>query len=333
MNLPATPFISVIIPNHNGEKTIGLCLEAAYNSDFNNFEIVVVDDCSVDGSIAIISQYPCRLIRLPEHGGASKARNTGAENSRGDILFFIDADCLLQPDTLAKAASASMESGPEVVIGGTYTWLPYDQNFFSIFQSVYIHYSETKNVQNPDYIATHAMLIRANIFEKSGGFNEEFMPILEDVELSHRLKRMEYSLRMDSGIQVQHIFNFTLAKSFRNGIRKTKYWLIYSLKNKDLLSDSGTASQEFKFNVLSCFANLVFLLLGLLLHNWIFVVPFLLLYGTNLYLHRHLIRAFHKIRGLSFAISAVLYYTFLYPFAVGIGAFSAIFSQHFGFKP
>lgn len=333
MNLPATPFISVIIPNHNGEKTIGLCLEAAYNSDFNNFEIVVVDDCSVDGSIAIIAQYPCRLIRLSEHGGASKARNTGAENSRGDILFFIDADCLLQPDTLAKAASASMKSGPEVVIGGTYTWLPYDQNFFSIFQSVYIHYSETKNVQDPDYIATHAMLLRADIFKRSGGFNEEFMPILEDVEFSHRLKRMGYRLRMDSGIQVQHIFNFTLAKSLRNGIRKTKYWSIYSLKNKDLLSDSGTASQEFKFNVLSCFVNLALLLMGLLLHSWIIVVPALFLYGTNLYLNRRLIRAFYKTNGLSFAISAVLYYTFLYPFAVGIGAFSAIFSQHFGFKP
>jgi hypothetical protein len=129
---------------------------------------------------------------------------------------------------------------------------------------------------------------------------------------------------MDSGIQVQHIFNFTLAKSFRNGIRKTKYWSIYSLKNKDLLSDSGTASQEFKFNVLSCFANLVFLFLGLLLHNWIIAVPALPLYGINLYLNRRLIRAFHKTGGLSFAICAVLYYTFLYPFAVGIGAFSGI---------
>jgi glycosyltransferase involved in cell wall biosynthesis len=242
LSLPATPFISVIIPNHNGEKTIGLCLKAAYNSDFDNFEIVVVDDCSADGSIAIIAQYPCRLIRLSEHGGASKARNTGAQNSRGDILFFIDADCLLQPDTLAKAASASMKSGPEVVIGGTYTWMPYDQNFFSIFQSIYIHYSETKNVQDPDYIATHAMLIRADIFKRSDGFNEEFMPILEDVEYSHRLKKMGYRMCMDPAIQVQHIFNFTLKKSFRNGIRKTKYWSIYSIKNKDLLSDSGKIS-------------------------------------------------------------------------------------------
>jgi glycosyltransferase involved in cell wall biosynthesis len=333
LNLPATPFISVIIPNHNGEKTIGLCLEAAFSSAFNNFEIIVIDDCSTDDSVAIISRYPCRLIRLSEHGGASTTRNTGAQNSRGDVLFFIDADCLLLPETLTNAASAYLEGGSEVVIGGTYTLLPYDQKFFSIFQSIYIHCSETKNLQNPDYIATHAMLIRADIFKKSGGFNEDFMPILEDVEYSHRIKNMGYRLRMDPDIQVQHIFNFTFTKSLRNATRKTKYWSIYSIKNKDLLSDSGTASQELKLNVLSCFINIFLLLLGLLLHNWIFIVPILLLYGTNLYLNRHLIKAFHKTRGSGFAISAVLYYTFIYPFAVGVGAFSAIFSQHFGFRP
>ena len=62
------------------------------------------------------------------------------------------------------------------------------------------------------------------------------------------------------------------------------------------------------------------------------LLPALLLYGINLYLNRRLIKAFHKTDGPYFAISAVLYYTFLYPFAVGIGAFSAIFSQHFGFR-
>lgn len=333
MNLSATPFISIIIPNHNGEKTIGRCLEAACNSNYSNFEVVVVDDCSTDNSIAIIAPYPSRLIRLSEHGGASRARNAGAENSKGDVLFFIDADCLLQKDTLAKAASAYMKNGPEVIIGGTYTLLPYDQNFFSIFQSIFIHYSETKNIQNPDYIATHAMLIQAEVFKKSGGLNEEFMPILEDVEFSHRLKRMGYRLRMEPDIQVQHIFNFTLKKSFRNGIRKTKYWSIYSIKNKDLLSDSGTSSQEFKFNVISCFVNLTLLFLSLRMNNWGVIVPALALYGINLYLNRNLVLAFLKTRGSYFAISAVLYYTFLYPFAVGIGAFSAIFSEHFGFRP
>ena len=106
MNLPAAPFISVIVPTHNGEKTIGRCLEAAFASQYSNFEIIVIDDCSSDGSAAVIAKYPCRLIRLSEHGGASKARNTGAQNAEGELLFFIDSDCLLQPDTLTMAAAA-----------------------------------------------------------------------------------------------------------------------------------------------------------------------------------------------------------------------------------
>ena len=334
MGLSATPLISVIIPNHNGEKTIGRCLDAAFASEYANFEVTVVDDCSSDRSADIISGYPCRFIRLPAHGGASKARNTGASNSRGEILFFIDADCLLQPDTLTKTAEAYLKNGPDAIVGGTYTLVPFDQDFFSVFQSAYIHYSETKNLENPDYIATHAMLLPKTVFQKSGGFAEDFMPILEDVEFCHRLKKMGYRLRMDPAILVQHIFNFTLVKSLRNAIRKTKYWIIYSIKNKDLFADSGTASQEFKFNVITCFIIFALLVLSLLPDSRTVTLPFmLLLYSINLAVNRNQIAAFHRAKGPSFAFLAVLYYTFIYPFAVGIGVFSAIFSQHFGLRP
>lgn len=333
MNLSAPPFISVIVPNRNGEKTIGLCLNAAFTSKYTNFEVIVVDDCSSDNSLSIIESYPCRLVALKEHGGASKARNTGAHHSKGEVLFFIDADCLLQPETLANAAAAYQNKGPGVIVGGTYTWLPYDRRFFSTFQSIYIHYSETKNLADPDYVATHAMLIAKDLFQKSGGFDEDFMPILEDVEFSHRVKKKGAKLLMDDNILVQHIFNFSLAKSMRNGVRKSKYWSLYSIKNRDLLSDSGTASQEFKFNVVGCFANALLLLIAFLLKSWFFVVPILLLFGSNLYFNRHLLRAFQNAGGTFFAILAVLYYTLVYPFAVGIGVFSGIFSQHFGLRP
>ena len=224
-------------------------------------------------------------------------------------------------------------SFPQKFYCGTYTLLPYDQTFFSIFQSVYIHYSETKNTGNPDYIATHAMIIAKELFQKSGGFNEFFMPILEDVEFSHRLKKKGIRLLMKPDIQVQHIFNFSLAKSMGNGIRKSKYWSIYSIKNRDLLADSGTASLEFKFNVLACFVAILLVLIGILVKSSVFVLPVLLLFGCNLFLNRNLLMAFHRVRGPFFAISAGLYYTLVYPFAVGIGVCSGIFSQHFGLRP
>lgn len=326
------PYISIVIPNHNNAKTIGLCLDSVYASTYTDFEVIVVDDCSRDNSLTIIKKYPCRLIGLTEHVGASKARNTGAENSSGEIIFFIDADCLLQPDTLATAVAAYQEEGPEVVIGGTYTWQPYDRDFFSRFQSIYIHYSETKNSSNPDYIATHAMLISAELFRKTGGFDENFLPILEDVEFSHRLKRLGFSLRIKPDIQVRHIFHFSFLRSMRNGIKKSKYWSLYSIKNKDLLTDSGTASLELKFNVISCFITVLFLLVAILLPNRLFFLPILPLFITNLYLNRNLIRAFYNISGPIFAFTALLYYSFIYPFAVGIGVSSSIFSQDIGLR-
>ena len=204
-----TPPISVIIPNRNGAATLEKCLEAAFASRYGDFEVIVVDDASGDDSIAVIERFPCRLIRLAQHGGAAKARNTGARHSRGDVLFFTDADCLLQPDSLAIAGETLARAGPDAVAGGTYTPLPHDRRFFSIFQSAFIHYCETKNPQRPDYLATHALAIPARIFRQSEGFREEFLPILEDVEFSHQLRRMGYSLVMNPALQVQHIFDFS----------------------------------------------------------------------------------------------------------------------------
>jgi glycosyltransferase involved in cell wall biosynthesis len=108
--------VSVIIPNRNGAATIGTCLAAAQASQHGNFEIIVVDDASEDDSVTIIERYPCKLVRLARHVGAARARNAGASHSRGRILFFTDADCLLQPDTLALAASALPLEGPNAII-------------------------------------------------------------------------------------------------------------------------------------------------------------------------------------------------------------------------
>jgi hypothetical protein len=73
--------------------------------------------------------------------------------------------------------------------------------------------------------------------------------------------------------------------------------------------------------------------LSILLTNWALAVPVLFLFGSNLYLNRRLVLAFHNVQGPSFAFLAVLYYTLIYPFAVGLGALNAIFSKYFGLRP
>ncbi|MBZ0156511.1 MAG: glycosyltransferase family 2 protein [Alphaproteobacteria bacterium] len=331
--------ISVIIPNYNGAATIGPCIEAALSSDYKNFEVIVVDDCSSDGSVEIIEKYPCTLVRLGKHGGASRARNAGALRGRGDILFFTDSDCLLTREALSLAAEAIAGGGPRVIIGGTYTPLPYDTDFFSTFQSVFIHYSETKKTgrpaghadkhpyDSPDYLATHAMAMDAQTFRDSGGFREDFLPILEDVEFSHRAARSGCLLRMDPGILVRHIFNFTLRKSLHNAYKKTYYWILYSLENKDLLADSGTASSELKLNGIFYLLTLLSLCLALLAGDPRFLLSLPVYAGLTLFCSRNLLAAFHKAGGGRFAFLSALYYTLLYPAPVWAGTTAAVLSK------
>lgn len=321
--------LSVIIPNYNGVRTIGACLEAIIASRDDACEIVVVDDCSQDGSAGVIGQYPCKLIRLTKHAGASAARNAGAFGSRGEVLFFIDNDCIVTDDTIPRVRKNLSEQPPDVVVGGTYTPVPYDAGFFSSFQSAFINYFETKNGNDPDYLATHALVVRAESFKKIGGFNEEFLPILEDVEFSHRLRGNGFRLIMDPDLQVRHIFHHSFVRSLRNAVKKTRYWTEYSLANRDLFADSGTASKEIKVNGATWLVTVSLVLLYLIFGQRSLLAPLPLLWAANMFMNRHLYRAFLKAGGESFTLKAGFYYSLIYPAAVWTGFFRGVFQYYY----
>jgi len=314
--------ISVVIPNRDGAATIGSCLSAAFASRHERFEVIVVDDHSEDGSVDIIRRFPCKLVRLDEHGGVSRARNAGARAASGDLLFFIDADCLLGKETLSKAETA-YGARRDLVLGGTYTPAPADADFFSFFQSVFVHHFETKR-PTPDYVAAHAMLLDAETFRTAGGFVEgSFIGVaasVEDVELSHRLRRAGCVLAMCPEMQVQHIFRFSLWRSLANGVRKARYWTRYSMLNRDLLADSGAASVELKSNVVLGLAQALLLAWAAAAASWPAAAAAATLLAVNLRLNRRLVGAWFGAGGLRFSALATLYYTTFFAAAVGIGA-------------
>lgn len=327
--MPEERLISIVIPNRNGAATIGRCLGAALASDYRRFEVVVVDDASEDGSVDVIRSFPCRLVRLDGHRGVSKARNAGARAASGELLLFIDNDCLLGHETLS-IANASYGARKDLVLGGTYTPTPHDADFFSSFQSVFVNHFETKKAA-PDYVAAHAMVVDAGLFERSGGFVEDaFIGVaasVEDVEFCHRLRRAGCELAMNRDLQVQHIFRFSLRRSVANAVKKARYWTRYSLANRDLLADSGAASLELKANVLACLAQAFLLALSVALRaTWPLALALPLL-ALDLGLNRRLIAAWRRTGGLHFSVLATLYYLTVYAVAVGIGA-AAGATQH-----
>lgn len=97
------PFISVVIPLYNKEKSIAQSLKSVLDQTYTNFEIVVVDDGSTDKSVEVVKNIGDERIQLlsQPNAGPSKARNTGVKNSKGDWVVFLDADDELLPEALS----------------------------------------------------------------------------------------------------------------------------------------------------------------------------------------------------------------------------------------
>ncbi len=81
----------MIIPNYNYGYVLGQCLEAVRAQTYPDIEIVLVDDCSTDDSVAVARAMGVELLSRPRNGGVCVARNLGVEHASGEILFFLDS--------------------------------------------------------------------------------------------------------------------------------------------------------------------------------------------------------------------------------------------------
>ena len=100
--------ISFVVPAHNEEALIGRCISAireALGALREDSEIIVVDDSSTDPTSVIARRHGASVIRI-EHRHISAARNAGAKEVRGDVLFFVDADTLVSPQIIQSALSS-----------------------------------------------------------------------------------------------------------------------------------------------------------------------------------------------------------------------------------
>lgn len=98
--------ISIIVPVYNSERWLRRCVDSILNQTFTDFELLLIDDGSTDGSGAICDDYALEDTRIrvfhKVNGGVSSARNVGLANARGEWIAFCDADDYVYPDWLAN---------------------------------------------------------------------------------------------------------------------------------------------------------------------------------------------------------------------------------------
>lgn len=214
--------ISVIIPTYNRKILLKKSLESVLNQTVQDLEVIIVDDCSDDGTYEYYCNYPdnrVRCLRLNERSGACVARNTGIAHAEGDYIAFQDSDDIWYPNKLENQLRCLEETNADIVfctlerfIDGVKT-APY----ITRLKQGFIKYED---LMPSNIISTQTILGKATCF-KNTLFNPK-MKRVQDWELAFRLVQKYRIFFLDEILVSAYIQNDSITKnksvSFESGM-------------------------------------------------------------------------------------------------------------------
>jgi mycofactocin glycosyltransferase len=191
--MPDYPLVSIIIPVHNRPEEIAHCLRSISLLDYpaSKLEIIVVDDASDDDTPQVVSRQDVQLLRMDQNRGASFCRNRGADAARGEILAFVDSDCLVSPGWLRELVPV-FQSRKTGIVGGLIDGY-YQSSSLDRYEQVKSSLRVGNRPRRSDaddksfYVPSCNMLVRKAEFLKAGGFGEG-LQVGEDVDLCWRMQ-------------------------------------------------------------------------------------------------------------------------------------------------
>jgi glycosyltransferase involved in cell wall biosynthesis len=232
--------ISVIIPVYNEGEALRRCIAGLRRQTIpkDGYEILVVDDGSVDGCTDGLEAEGVRVLRQRNQGPAG-ARNHGAAAAHGDLLLFIDADCVATPTFMERVLRRFERADVVAVIGAyltrqkgivpRYVQLEFEQR-----------YRRLQLRERIDFVGSHAVAFRRAAFQEAGGFRAE-LRMNEDVDLGYRLAESGSYIVFEPEALVYHDHPETVRQYFTTKFWKG-YWrvVVYCTHPQKAISDSYT---------------------------------------------------------------------------------------------
>ncbi|MBD2214024.1 glycosyltransferase [Nostoc linckia FACHB-104] len=316
------PSISVIIPVYNGGKDFNKCLQSISQTVYPDYEVIVVADGDTDGSWLLAKNFGVTVIRNPISVGPAKARNLGAKMARGELLFFVDADVEIYPDTLEKVAMTFQQEADISALIGCYDDAPGAKNFLSQYKNLFHHYTHQTASEDASTFWGACGSIRRDIFWEIGGFDEKYRhPSVEDIELGYRLKRNNHRIKLCKNIQVKHLKRWEVISLLKaEFFYRALPWTALILRDRQMINDLNLKLKS-RISIVLIYTILVSLgasfwwTSSLILTS---VLSFILLI-----LNAPVYQFFHTKRGLLFALQTVIWHWLYYfysglAFAVGV---------------
>ncbi len=207
--------VSVIVPVFNAQRTLSRCIESLKAQDYDNYELIFVDDSSADDSPGILRNNQCNFIQLSRREGPAAARNAGARLSKGGMLLFTDSDCIVPIDWITRIVKI-LNKGDAAAVSGGYSASMTD-DFISLFQFYDLRFRHLRLPSSIQSGTSANFGVLRDVFFEFNGFPENTN---EDMELAFFLSK-KYSLAWDNSIAVKHYFK----NSLKNYLTQQRSWV------------------------------------------------------------------------------------------------------------
>jgi len=170
MQPDATPFVSVIVPIKDDEKSVDALMRALLYQSYpkDKTEIILVDNGSQDGTYDRIKRYPVGLVR-EERPGSYAARNKGLSLAVGEVIAFTDADCRPEADWIKRGVDALVRQKAALAGGRVSFTLPEKPTASELIDSA-IYMQNELNVKTRRSAVTANLFVRKEVFDRIGGF-------------------------------------------------------------------------------------------------------------------------------------------------------------------
>ncbi len=315
----SNPFLSVVVPVHQGSTMLPLSLSALAASDFPRaqWELIVVDDASSDGTTEVAREWADHIITLPglPHGPAH-ARNRGAEIARGEWLVFLDADVVVYSDTLRRFVEAFEADPTADAFFGAYDDAPRARGLLTQYRNLIHRFVHITSAGPAETFWTGCGAVKRAAFVDVGGFDGHRypQPKIEDIEFGYRLRDRGHRIVLVPDIQATHLKHWRLLGSLRTDlIDRGIPWVTLLLERRRLARAAplNLKRGERAKALLVTSACLLLLVAVVMRHLLPGVVGGLMLITVTLW-NAPLFAWFQRQRGLLFALAVIplnlLYY-------------------------
>ncbi len=249
---PRGPALSVVVPVLNGGDALGRCLRGLRDSTCSDYELIVVDDGSTDGSAFLAEQFGARVLRNRTPQGPAAARNAGAEAALAPLIFFLDADVVVHPETLARTLARFASQPSLSALFGSYDDQPADPGLVSRFRNLLHHYVHQQgefvdNTRPAHTFWTGCGAIRRRAFLDVGGFDPRRYrhPTIEDIELGYRLHRAGYSIVLARDVLAKHLKRWTVRSMVKTDIfQRGVPWTLLMLRSRVAEADLNVGGTQ-----------------------------------------------------------------------------------------